>query len=359
MRTEHLRLLIGALAALPLAVLLPAQAPADPAIAFVASRTVGNGNNTVTNFDLMVVDANGGNPTVLLTRTSGSSSSLAVDDPTWSPDLDGNPANGFQGCLAVVILEASGGNIYVMDIAVPGGIPQISNLRKLVDATTDPNVGSSVYHPEWSPDLDPLTLGYQGQIAFIGSTDGGNTGSVNLIAMVWDGATAQLLGTPSSSVVLYDGHPTGALPFYPTWSPEGARIAIRAGTNMLVLDAATGWMTSTLNLSPSYPIDLQWSRTSSLVAFGISGSPETLRTIDVDVGIASLSLVPVSSSAGSRHPTWSPDDSSFVFANLSSARKAKWDVVRMNLASGAPTVLVSGQATSKNLRLAKPAWRRF
>jgi len=361
-RTDHPGLLMGAYAVLLLAASLPSQAVADPAIAFVASRavTVGHGNNAVTtaHFDLMVMDADGRNPTVVLTRTSGSSSTLALDDPTWSPDLDGNRANGFQGCLAVLIREGANGSysLYVMDIAVSGGIPQASNLRKLVDAATDPNVGvgGGAFDPEWSPDLDLFTTGYQGAIAFIGSTDGGHSSSVNLIAMVWDGATAQLVGPPSSSVVLFDGHPTGEFPFNPTWSPDGARIATNEGSRILVIDAATGWKTSTLSLS-SYAGDGQWSRTSSRVAFGIG----PISTIDVDAGVASLAVVSVPNSGGSRHPTWSPDDSSLVFANVASTNKSKWNIVRMNLSTGAQTVLVNGQTTGRNLRLSKPDWRRF
>jgi hypothetical protein len=368
-RTDHPRLWmavpIGCLLVAPLSSRALAVQTADPAIAFVASHsvTVGKGHNAVTTFyyDLTVMDADGSDPTILLTETSNSSWFPALDEPAWSPDLDGNPANGFQGCLAVIIYEASGGNLYVMDVAVTGGIPQVSNLRKVVDATADPSVGDRVFDPEWSPDLDPLTPGYQGRIAFTGSTDEGHTGSVNLIAMVWDGATAQLVGPPSSSFVLYDGHPTGEVPFDTTWSPDGARIAVRAGPRILVLDAASGWVSSELSFSSYswWPTDLQWSRTSSRVAFGLA---QKLYTIDVDAGIASLVAVSVPSSAGSRHPTWSPDDSSLAFANIAAVKKPEkstWNIVRMDLSTGVLTVLVNGLAIGRDLRLSTPDWRRF
>ena len=141
-------------------------------------------------------------------------------------------------------------------------------------------------------------------------------------------------------------------------TPDGARIAVREGTRILVLDSATGWASSTLSLS-SYPVDLQWSRTSSRVAFHINGSPDKLYTIDVDAGMASLAAVSVPSSAESRHPTWSPDALSLAFSNVASAKKSKWNVVRMDLWTGVVTVLVSGQATGRDLRLSMPDWRRF
>jgi Tol biopolymer transport system component len=174
--------------------------------------------------------------------------------------------------------------------------------------------------------------------------------------MAWDGVTAQLVGPASASIVLYDGHPAGELPFYPTWSPDGARIAIGDLHRIRLVDSATGSILSTLNFSSTvYPNDLQWSCTGSRIAFG-TGS---MYTVNVDAGAASLAVIPVASSGGARHPTWSPDDSTIAFANLNSTNKSKWNVVRMALSTTTPTVLVSGQATGSDLRWSKPVWRRF
>ena len=162
----------------------------------------------------------------------------------------------------------------------------------------------------------------------------------------------------------FDGYPTNSVPLHPTWSPDGSRIAVKGGPNrntytMVVLNVASGLPSSSMDLSPRAPFDLQWSRSSSRVALGDANAPNRLYTVDVDLGIGSLAPVSVPSSGGSRHPTWSPNDSSLVFANVSSVRNSKWDVVRMNLPTSALTTLVSGQAIGRDLRLSNPSWRKF
>jgi hypothetical protein len=127
--------------------------PADPAIAFV-----GNGS-------LAVMNEDGSNVTNL---------GLGADHPDWSPDLDGDPSNGYQGALAFELYLANGTtDVHLADIRVVAGLPTAVRLRRLPVPMS--------YEASWSPDIDPTQAGYQGRIAF---TDETGVGSVDVN---WDG----------------------------------------------------------------------------------------------------------------------------------------------------------------------------
>ena len=71
--------------------------PADPAIVYVADYGFSRGQYRK---DLMVANADGSNRTAIWSRTSRETS-LLLEYPAWSPDVDGDATNGFQGTIAV------------------------------------------------------------------------------------------------------------------------------------------------------------------------------------------------------------------------------------------------------------------
>jgi Tol biopolymer transport system component len=324
----------------------------DPAIAFVAQYSTGNGNNTMTVTDRTVMNADGSNQAVVWSRTLDLALTSFLE-LSWSPDLDGIAGNGYQGTLAAVArdINPTRYNLYLLDIVVVNGAAQATNIRLLVDCAVDPNVASSATHPAWSPDLDALAPGYQGEIAFTGSTDNGQTSSVDVIQMAWNGATVEPLFGPNSSVPLWDPH-LSATPRYPTWSPDGARIAFAHSNQLWVMEAQTGVVTAVIAGFSDTPSELEWSRTSSRVALRLPG-PQ-IYIVDVDQGLGSLQAVP-GVPGGSRWPTWSPDDTSIVFAGKNAGNKAKWHIRKVVLATGEQMVLAS--STTKNLMA--PDWRPF
>jgi WD40 repeat protein len=236
--------------------------------------------------------------------------------------------------------------MFLLDVVVVGGVPQGSNLRKLVEDDLDPNVATIAVHAEWSVDLDAITPGYQGKIVFTGSTTNGQTGSVNVISMYWDGTTAQPVNGPNSSVALFPDTVV-ALP-YPTWSGDGSRIAFGAisgsGSGIHVIDAVTGAILTVISTGlGSGHLDFQWSRTDSRVAFAHNNG--SIYTVDVNLGAGSLTAVP---GVSGRSPAWSPNDQFIAFSSNGEIRRA-------DIATGQQITL----AKEKNKSFAWPDWRRF
>src|SRR5206468_8933620 len=80
---------------------------ADPAIVFTFDALESN---------LAVMNADGSNQTTIL-----SSSTRHFRTPAWSPDLNGNPLNGYQGTLAVSTYTTSINSdtqIWLVDVTV-------------------------------------------------------------------------------------------------------------------------------------------------------------------------------------------------------------------------------------------------
>lgn len=340
-------------------------AVADPAIAFVAARTA-QGSPV---YDLTVMNADGSNQTVIWSRAE------QIIESAWSPDADGDSANGYQGTLAVVVQSGTSYPLYLVDVRLGNGVPTGANIRLLVDPAIDPHVGNGAYSSDWSPDLDPLTPGYQGSIAFLGWTDGVdnvNTGSINIIAMAYNGSTLEAANGPNSSTVLVEGHLTNETLFNPTWSPTGDRLAFRADspgpsdTRLAVVNvvggAASGQVTVLSGYSVSSFHDLDWSRSGSQVAYATRTSPEKLYVVDVVVGGSSLQEVP-GAKYSNRSPSWSPDDPAtaidetdkfIVFAGKDKVGQ-KSSIRRVDLATNLNTIVASNAKAD----LVWPDWRPF
>jgi len=189
----------------------PPPPPADPAIAFTGGATI------------HVMNADGTNVTSLGVELFGG-------PPAWSPDLDGNPTNGYQGTLAFsrgLVQPISHVGIWLLDVAVVGGVPQGLGLRQI----WDPAVREAVWHPEWSPDLDPYTPGFQGMLAYVDFEQEQET--LMLLAVAWD-------GNPTAPSTVHSSQDTALLSGWtirdPAWSSDGRRIAYANGTELVVLD---------------------------------------------------------------------------------------------------------------------------
>lgn len=348
---KSLAIYVLAMAAALTPVLLNAKpvAPptADPAICFTQYYSQKIQGVTYTHWQLAVINDDGSNRTVIYERVNNG----VIRDPVWSSDLDGNPSNGFQGSIAFMIAENGNRNIYLLDVLVSGGVPIGTNVRLLVSSAVDPNALYLCDSPDWSPDLDPVTPGYQGKIAFAaGPTP---PGTINLIDMAWNGATVEPVSGPNSSYVL--ATPGGGGNFHPTWSPDGSRIALqRLGIN--VIDSQSGQILTWID--PPYQVSYpRWSRTSSRVAFHYRTNPDFYYTMDVDQGLGSLLPAGGPSIPYTNPPSWSPDDTHLAFVNnaIPNGRKTTRGVQKLNLATGQVTVLV----TDASRTFGGGDWRRF
>lgn len=325
-------------------------AQADPAIAYVADY--GWARNQYRK-ELKVANADGTNRAVVWSRSSRDYANL-LDYPAWSPDLDGDASNGFLGTIAVTGQDASRGGawiLYLVDVVVSGGVAQGANVRELVAGDRDPVTPGFITNPEWSPDLDLQAGGYQGKIAFQGQGTVGATATVCTIEVAWDGSTVQPVHGPNSSVELWSPAPGNAGPRYPTWSPDGATIAIRFGTDILLLDSATGIAADTLTF-PSDPTDLQWARSGSRIAY--KAGDGQVHTVDASLGVGTDQQI-TTESCTTNTPSWSPDDAFLVYMRFHCARgKGTNTIRRVDTSNGSMTTLIS-----ESVSLWRPDWRRF
>jgi Tol biopolymer transport system component len=275
--------------------------PADPAIAYANSSSA-----------ILVMNDDGSNQTVVYGGR--------VFQPSWSPDGH-----------SIAFLEAPGGQPRLMriDVTVVNGVPQGSNPTQLNQGDCG---GCS--HPAWSPGGDEIVVS--------GSAD---DPAGRLFVIPASGGAVQTLYTP----------PAGYAAKYPTWSPDGTRIAFVEGgmgeTAIKILDRATGTVTNTL-LQGQFVIGyLDWARTQDTLAFeadpysGSPGSDGSLYTLDVPLpgqpaGTPSFVISDASS------PSWSPNDTQIVF---DTSHTAPFKVKKITLATGVVKILANS---------ASPDWRR-
>ncbi len=323
-------------------------AAADPAITFVADYGFHAGRYRR---DLMVANADGTNRAAIWSRSRRQWNPTALlDYPTWSPDVDSDAANGFQGTIALQARDDAreAHILWLIDVVITDGIPRGINVREVVASDVDP-VAGSILQPAWSPDLDALTPGYQGKIAYFGSS--GGEWCVSAIEVSWDGTTVQPTHGPSSSAVLSTaGH------WEPTWSPDGSLIAVEGPDNsLLILDAVTGAIVETLMtaMDAQFP---NWSRTGWRIAYRELTPPQAwLWTVDVALGAESAQLVSATPCAFTQ-PVWSPDDRYLLINQLPCVGTKDYATINLvEVATGATITLIA----EPKLNLRDPDWRRF
>ncbi len=298
--------------------------PPDPAIAFAAGFSHSN--------DLMVINADGSNPTVLLT------SEIDVFlSPAWSPDLDPQ-TEGFQGSL---VYERSNlgrfapgvklFSLWLIDVVVTdSGVVQGENDRLLLD---------DAFLAAWSPrgDLIAYVGEYpQPQSIFVIDPTGGEP-----------------------TLVVQDPTPDGSYLTvgWPAWSPDGTQLAYRYDGTIVIKDVVDP-VTGNLLVDGEESVvaigggrDLDWSRSGRFLADKPSRQG-LLRIIDLWDPPEEV-LLPETDWEES--PTWPPFwDTELVFIKVG-AGAGKRMIVKRDLDTGEETLLYK----RKSFHLWEPDWRRF
>jgi Tol biopolymer transport system component len=260
--------------------LTPSVSPDGTKIVFASDRHLNNGlGGTVYSnaFEIYVMNIDGTNVQRLTNNTS--------DDvePTWSPD-------GTQ----------------IAFVAHRDGDPEI--FRMNADGTgqtrvTNNPVGDSA--PDWSPDGT--------RIAFHGSR--GSYLSDVLVINV-DGTDEVQL---TNSTAIYDqcgrydeeyDCPTGIDGAFPTWSPDGSKIAFEGDGRLWVMDSDGSNQTPLGNFWVSYGSEPSWSPDGSKIAFSNSG--EVVVVNANGTGLTTLTSAP----GADNSPEWSPDSAKIAFATM-------------------------------------------
>jgi Tol biopolymer transport system component len=254
----------------------PPPAAADPAIAYI--------NNS----NLMVMNADGSNQTIIATADNA----YSIKYPSWSPDAH-----------SIVFCGTIGGlrGMWIVGVSVVSGKPTGSSLHQVTINQT----GYPAWM-KWSPVGD--------LIVFIGGAYPG-ADDPNIYRITSTGGdprivyTAATTGPPS---------PTSAFCEWPTWSPDATKLAflevsdgINAPRNLNVFDLGTRTVTPVvlLGTSSGTAVGIAWSRNGGRIAYGFSSS---------SIGYAIYTVTPTSHVTplylfAGYYPTWSPDDSKLAY----------------------------------------------
>ena len=220
----------------------PPPEPANPEIAYVNPRKA----------QIVVADADGGNPTAVLTHTA------LKYRPTWAPDGSAITFEAYtSGLDGLWQVDVASGDITVL-------VPD--------DAT----------FPAWSPVGD--------EIAYVHAET-----EIRLIP-----------ADRGTSETIYESRNGGTIHSL-TFNADGTKLAFveRLPAEVFILDLATGELTKIHTIvlgGDDRWEDLDWSRTGDVLALDHSGM---ISTYDLSTGVLTELF------AG-QHPSWSPDDSQLV-----------------------------------------------
>jgi hypothetical protein len=315
----------------------PPPPGADPATAF---RT-GSGA-------LAVMNADGSNLTTIANGL------YSVPFIQWSPDLDGDPSNGYQGTIAFHRYpgNSEGLDIWLCDVRVVDGVPQALRLRKVV-------AGEVLWGFSLSPDLDPDTPGYQGILIYT-SVEEDSYDIIRGISVDWDANAADpsTVETPLDEPIFVGADHGLFLIDSPHWSADGSRIifcewsAMPEAMRLYILDDLNApeprVLLSSNEVGPDGSIvSSAWSRWSETIAIRAHGG--WLWMLDPD-DPASLTPVGIQGST----PSWAPGDTSLVFSAVASPGNTQ-KILRYDFATGSVTTL----AGDKKVHYQFPHWRPF
>ncbi len=127
----------------------------------------------------------------------------------WSPD-------GTQIVYAGVLGPSGRNDLFVLDVATGGVALLKENLQPIGEPAPLEQVGG----PSFSPDLDPVTDGYQGKILFSGWDGVSPDSHLYILDVAIDGGTIQ-----TGDVTVLNDDPLEQIG--PAWSPDGQFIASR------------------------------------------------------------------------------------------------------------------------------------
>ena len=291
----------------------PPAPPADPAIAFCAERTWASS-------DLMVMNADGTNQKVLLAGTK-KPNTISNHDPSWSPD----------GTRLAFYSDVQGPGIYIIE-------KNGSGLCKVIAMNEGGSYGAG--NPQWSPD---------GAYILYSDSEGPGT-AVNLYL------TTAICG--SATRINLTNSPNGG-EFWPTWSPDGTRLAACVGgdpLDVVVFDLGIGDggalsainpinLTATGPLANAFCVEVDWAKSSGRIA--VRADSDIWVVYPDAPGVAdNLTRTPL---IEDRDPSWAPLDDQIVFVCGDSLYK-------MNPDGTGVTRIASPPSSGKPLR--GPAWRR-
>jgi Tol biopolymer transport system component len=291
----------------------PPVPPADPAIAFCAERSWASS-------DLMVMNADGTNQKVLLAGTK-KPNTISNHDPSWSPD----------GTRLAFYSDVQGPGIYIIE-------KNGSGLCKVIAMNEGGSYGAG--NPQWSPD---------GAYILYSDSEGPGT-AVNLYL------TTAICG--SATRINLTNSPNGG-EFWPTWSPDGTRLAACVGgdpLDVVVFDLGIGDggalsainpinLTATGPLANAFCVEVDWAKSSGRIA--VRADSDIWVVYPDAPGVAdNLTRTPL---IEDRDPSWAPLDDQIVFVCGDSLYK-------MNPDGTGVTRIASPPSSGKPLR--GPAWRR-
>jgi Tol biopolymer transport system component len=286
----------------------PVWSPDGKKMAFTSSRALDGSDSAIAAFNLWVMNADGTGAAPLTKYTTAG---VLVADPIWAPNgskiafssssaLDGSDALNTNGTV----------NLWSMNADGSGAAPLTRLTIVLANPSVWPNSAAV-----WSPDSTRLAF------FSAGALDGSNAVNPSETFNLWLAKADGSGTTPLTSL-------TGVNVFqaYPTWSPDGKKIAFIGGNNLSVINADGSGATQLTHLTNSqflfYPV---WSPDGTRLAFGsdqalngadalnVNGA-ENVWTINADgTGAMPVSRLTTTGINFVLPMVWSPDGKTIAF----------------------------------------------